>query len=276
MKAEPNSQASESQSGEDKDPVTQTDLAGPAGRRLAVRFRSPDSGVPSAPVFVWFGGLHSDMIGTKARALDRWCGERGFGCLRFDYSGHGASSGAFEDGTITDWMEDACAALCLLPKNRPAIFVGSSMGAWMALLAIKAGHVPKALILIAPAPDFTDKLIWPEMDAAARADLRQNGVWLRSSRYDPRPYPVTERLITSGLGHLVLDFDINCGFPVRVIHGTADLDVPLSHGQLVFERLTGPDVKMTLVKGGDHRLSTPADIAFLLATCRELADQMNG
>lgn len=233
-------------------------------RRIAILDRPGD-----APPIVWFGGFRSDMTATKAAALDRWAAETGRACLRFDYSGHGASSGRFEDGTIGRWCEDGQAVLDRLAEERP-ILVGSSMGAWIALLVTRAlaaeapRRAPAGLVLIAPATDFTERLMWDCFPDEVRQTLARDGVHLRPSLYDDQPYPITRRLIEEGRRHLLLDGPILPGCPVHILQGMKDADVPWEHAMRLVERLPGDNVQLTLVKDGDHRLSRTADIELLV------------
>ena len=187
----------------------------------------------------------------------------GAGFVRFDYTGCGQSGGAFEDGTIGVWLDDALAVIDTATDG-PLVLVGSSMGGWLALLAARARPARvKGLMLIAPAPDFTERLMWPEMTAAARADVTEKGVWMRPSAYDDTPTPITRTLFEDGRRHLVMDAPIAFDGPVRIVHGQADPDVPWTLSLELAERLTSKDVRTLFVKDGDHRLSTPADLALL-------------
>lgn len=233
------------------------------GRRLAYRrFGGKGTGL------VWLSGFNSDMQGSKVMALEAWAAARGVPFLAFDYSGHGLSDGDFVDGTVSAWREDTLAALDTLTEG-PQILVGSSMGGWMALLAALARpDTVSGLVLIAPAPDFTQKLMWPSLDAAARAEIAQDGVHMRPSDYGD-PYPITKALIEDGRQWQVLDAPIAFSGPVRILQGMEDPDVPWTHAQCLVEAMTSPDLTFTLIKDGDHRLSREQDIARLLATCGE-------
>jgi hypothetical protein len=222
------------------------------------------------PSLVWLGGLHSDMEGTKALALAEWAEGQGRDFLRFDYFGHGASSGAFVDGTIGRWHADTLAVLDELTSG-PLILIGSSMGGWQALLAARARpERVKAMILIAPAPDFTERLMKPGIPPEGLAELEANGVWTRPSAYDDGGYQIARALIEDGARWSVLDAPIPFEGPVRILQGGADDDVPASHAALLIERLTTPDLVFTLIKDGDHRLSRPADLARLIAAVEEV------
>ena len=209
---------------------------------------------------LWLSGFKSDMTGTKAAALDTWAGRTGRGYTRFDYFGHGASSGPFRDGTISRWREDALAVIDAVTQG-PQVLVGSSMGAWIALLvALARPNCVAGMVLIAPAPDFTEELLWPELSEEARREIENNGVWLRPSAYDDDPYPITRALIEDGRRHLLLGRPIGVEVPVHILHGMADQDVPWTHALRLVERLQSRDAVLELVKHGDHRLSTPRDL----------------
>jgi pimeloyl-ACP methyl ester carboxylesterase len=240
-------------------------------RRIAVRARPG-----SAPGVLWLGGFHSDMKGTKAIALDAWAAEQGSACVRFDYSGHGESGGAFADGTIGRWLEESLAVFGQFCRG-PQVVVGSSMGGWMALLLareiakLKAGRASLAgLVLIAPAPDFTEELMWKAFSPEARHELETRGMWLRPSDYG-EPYPITRALIEEGRNHLVLGSAIEVGCPVRILQGAQDPDVPWQHAFALTHRLPSDDVVLTMIQDGDHRLSRPQDIARILAAVAEIS-----
>jgi pimeloyl-ACP methyl ester carboxylesterase len=218
---------------------------------------------------VFLGGFRSDMQGAKALALRDHCAARGQAFLRFDYSGHGASEGSFEDGTIGQWAADAARLLAALTEG-PLILVGSSMGGWIALLLARA-HPARvaALIGIAPAPDFTARLMWPAFTAAQQATILRDGVLHLPSAYG-EPVPITRALIEDGARQLVLDAPIAFDGPVRILQGMADPDVPWRHALTLVDALAGPDVRLHLVKDGDHRLSRPQDLALLTATLEEV------
>lgn len=219
----------------------------------------------AGPTVVWLGGFRSEMSGTKAQALADWALARSRAFLRFDYLGHGVSSGAFETGTIGRWREDALAVIDALTEG-PLVLVGSSMGGWLAVLAALARpERVQALVLIAPAADFTEALMAPEIPPEGRAALARNGVWLRPSLYGD-PYPVTARLLEEGKVWSVLTgATIPITAPVRILQGGEDPDVPWRHALRLAEALEGPDVVFTLIRDGDHRLSREADIARLIA-----------
>ncbi len=225
-----------------------------------------------APGIVFLGGFGSDMTGTKATALEQAARERGLAFLRFDYRGHGQSEGRFVDATVGDWLADAQAAFDQATLG-PQILVGSSMGGWIALLlALSRPERVRGLVGIAAAPDFTERLMWDGMSADDRAALARDGILLPPSQYGD-PIPITRKLIEEGRRHLLLDRPIAFPGPVRLLHGQRDPDVPWRHSLLTAERLTGDDVRITLIKDGDHRLSRPSDLALLIDTIDELTRQ---
>lgn len=221
------------------------------------------------PGVVWLGGFKSEMSGTKAQALDAWAVREGHAYLRFDYSGHGRSSGDFREGTISRWRDDALAAIDRLTSG-PQILVGSSMGGWLALLAAKARPERVAgLLLVAPAADFTEALLWARLPESAQRQIMEKGEWQRPSAYDPEPYTITRGLIEDGRKHLLMEAPIRLACPVRILQGMEDPDVPWEHG-LKLTRLIEADVALTLVKQGDHRLSTPENLALIERTLNGL------
>ncbi len=223
------------------------------------------------PTVAFLGGFRSDMTGTKAVALEAWARARGQAFVRFDYLGHGQSSGRFEDGTIGRWLDDSLAVLDQLTEG-PLVLVGSSMGGWLSLLAARARPERLAgLVLIAAAPDFTERLLFGGLSPEDRATLEREGRLERPSQYSPEPSVFTWKLIEEGRRHLLLDRPLALPCPVRLLHGQADPDVPWEYSLQIARHLEAPDIVTTLVKGGDHRLSTPADIARLVATVEELA-----
>ncbi|MDE1148985.1 MAG: alpha/beta fold hydrolase [Azospirillaceae bacterium] len=212
------------------------------------------------------------MTGAKATTLEAYAQARGHAFVRFDYQGHGASSGDFRDGTIGTWAEDAIAVLDTVTEG-PQILVGSSMGGWIMLLAARArlGRV-HALVGIAPAPDFTERLMWARMDPEARAALVRDGEWRQPSLYDDAGYPITRTLIEDGRRHLLLDSPLELPVPVRLIHGQRDADVPWRTSLDLAATLSHDDVRVTLVKDGDHRLSRPQDLDLIAATVGALLE----
>ncbi|MDE2582995.1 MAG: alpha/beta hydrolase [Rhodospirillales bacterium] len=222
-----------------------------------------------APTVVFLPGFRSDMTGDKATHLARFCAARGQALLRFDYSGHGASDGQFEDGTIGRWTADALAAIDQLTSGR-LVLVGSSMGGWIALrVALARPERTAALLGIAAAPDFTERLMWDAMAPPERDRLMREGVLHAPSQYGP-PMPITRALIEDGRRHLLLDAPIALACPVRLLHGQRDPDVPWETSLRLAERISGADVQVVLVKDGDHRLSRPADLALLGRTLAPL------
>lgn len=224
------------------------------------------------PTVVFLSGYGSDMTGDKATALAAFCAEHGQAMLRFDYSGHGASGGRFEDGTIGIWAADALAVIDRLSEGR-LILIGSSMGGWIALLtALARPDRIAGLVGIAAAPDFTETLMWPALSFAQRAALMTHGVIHRPSRYGD-PTPITRALIEDGRNHQVLTAPIPLDCPVRLLHGQADPDVPWEMALRIADEVTGGDVQVILVKDGDHRLSRPQDLALLQRTVAALLAQ---
>jgi pimeloyl-ACP methyl ester carboxylesterase len=242
-----------------------------------VRFVKRDGGArlacvshPGAgPTVVFLGGYASDMTGTKATYLEGWCRASGRAFLRFDYQGHGLSSGHFTDGTIGLWRDDALAVLRECTEG-PLVLVGSSMGAWIAVLvALAMPERIHALVGVASAPDFTEDLLWARIGEDERARLRRDGAIRPPSRYG-EPLPFTWRLVEDGRRHLVLRAPIPLSCPVRLLHGTADEDVPWETSRRLAEALLSRDVALTLVKDGGHRLSEPHELALLGVTVESL------
>jgi pimeloyl-ACP methyl ester carboxylesterase len=241
-------------------------LALPDGRRLAFA-RSPGRG----PGIVFLGGFRSDMTGTKAAYLEAWARERGQAFLRFDYSGHGASSGDFEAGCIGDWAEDAAVALAELTEG-PQILVGSSMGGWIALLlAQRAPGRVVGIVGIAAAPDFTEDAMWEAFDPTQRARLLRDGRLALPSDYSDAPYAITLRLIEDGRARLVLRAPLRLACPLRLLHGTADADVDVAVALRLLAHADARDTRLTLVKGADHRFSAPENLALIAATVADLS-----
>ena len=223
----------------------------------------------TSPGVLFCGGFQSDMTGTKAMALEAWAKERGRAFVRFDYQGHGASSGRFIDGTIGGWAEDARQVFDRATSG-PQIIVGSSMGAWiMLLVALSRPERLAGLVGIASAPDFTEDLIWSTLKPEQRLELLDDEVLRLPSEYG-EPTPITLRLIDEARRHLLLRGPIRLGCPVRLIHGMMDADVPWVTSVRLAERLAGPDVRLTLIKDGDHRLSRDQDIVLMLQAVAEL------
>jgi pimeloyl-ACP methyl ester carboxylesterase len=244
---------------------------GPAGREIAVLHRGG-----RAPGLFWLSGYTSDMAGTKATALDGFAAERGLACTRFDYSGHGQSSGDFLEGSISDWLEEATAIFDRFTSG-PQIVIGSSMGGWIALLLAEALRRRGAsrlagLVLIAPATDMTKELMWDRYSKKARKELQTTGVYRRLDEASERGHDmVTLKLIEDGAKHLFGERLIETGCPVHILHGTNDDSVPWHLSTALVSRLASDDVVLTLVKEGDHRLSRPEDIDRLLVAVEALA-----
>jgi pimeloyl-ACP methyl ester carboxylesterase len=236
----------------------------PGGARLAY-VAHPGIG----PTVVFLGGYASDMTGTKARYVEGWCRERGQAFVRFDYRGHGLSSGRLLDGTISAWRDDALAVLEARVTG-PALLVGSSMGAWVMLLtALAVPERVRALVGLASAPDFTEDLLWARLDDEQRATLRRDGVLRLPSSYG-EPLPFSWALVEDGRRHLLLRSPFDVPGPVRLLHGTADTDVPWGTSMRLAEAIRGRDVTVTLVKDGGHRLSEPHELSLLGTTIASL------
>lgn len=225
----------------------------------------------NGPGVMFLGGFKSDMTGLKASHLDQWAHNTGRSFLRFDYTAHGASDGDWETATVTQWRQDTLDMLDQRTEG-PQILVGSSMGGWMALLAALARPERiKALVLIAPAADFTEALIWDRLPFHIRDQIETEGQWLRPNRYGD-PYPITHTLIEDGRNWQILNAPIAFDGPVRIYHGWHDPDVPWSHGVQVLEQLTSPDVQYHLKKSGDHRLSEAEDLAEITRLIEDVSD----
>lgn len=224
------------------------------------------------PMVVFLPGYRSDMAGDRATTLAAFCAARGQAMLRFDYSGHGASDGAFEDGTIGIWAADALAVIDAHSEG-PVVLVGSSMGGWISLLTARARpERVTGLVGIAAAPDFTEELMWAAMAPPERATLLREGVLRVPSQYG-EPYAITRALIEDGRQHLLLGGPIEIPCPIRLLHGQRDPDVPWETALRITERVTSADVRVTLVKDGDHRLSRPQDLTLLCETLGALLGQ---
>ncbi|MEM6712394.1 MAG: alpha/beta hydrolase [Pseudomonadota bacterium] len=239
----------------------------------------------NGPTLVWLGGFRSDMTGSKAMKVEEYAKERGQPCLRFDYSGHGQSGGTFTDGTIGQWRDDA-AAMIAAQALGDCILIGSSMGGWIALLLAmdeaarakaegRASFV-KALILLAPAPDFTQALMWPRFTPEQQEAIIRDGQLAEESPYDPEPTIITHRLIEEGRNHLILDAPIETACPVRILQGVEDTAVPHEHALKLMDALIHEDVVLTLIKDGDHRLSRDGDLATLVQVLDALPTQARG
>lgn len=223
------------------------------------------------PGVVFLGGFMSDMEGSKALALEAHCRVAGRAFVRFDYQGHGQSSGSFADGTIGLWLQDALAVIDRLTEG-PQILVGSSMGGWISLLAAKArpGRI-HALVGIAAAPDFTVRMWRDELTAEQRTEIEAQGKTQIPTDYGDEPYTITKDLIEDGWMNRVIHAPFHLDVPVRLIQGTADADVPWPTALTIADRLTGEDVEVILVPGGDHRLSRDIDLKRLTRVVDDLA-----
>ena len=222
------------------------------------------------------GGYTSDMTGTKALALEAFCREQGRAFVRFDYSGHGASSGNFADGTIGQWTDDALAIVDRVTEG-PLLVVGSSMGGWIVLLvALARPERVAGLIGVAAAPDFTEDLLLAQATPEQRRALAEHGYWMQPSAYGGAPYPVTRGLIEEARAHLVLRAPIPITCPVHLLHGQRDPDVPWRTALHLAERLQAEDVTVELIKAGDHRLSTARDLARIKAAVQRIAEAIPG
>jgi pimeloyl-ACP methyl ester carboxylesterase len=246
---------------------------------LAERRKGPS--YASSGLF-WLGGFKSSMDGTKAAALSKWAKSQGRECVRFDYSGHGASSGAFEDGTISKWLGEAVEVFDEITTG-PQILIGSSMGGWLALLLLRQ-HVTKlapadsrirAMVLIAPAVDMTQALMWDGFPEAVRTEIMTRGVYARPSSYGDGPYVITRQLVEDGRRHLLLDSQLAVPCPVRIVQGLDDADVPWQHAVRVAQALDGDDITVTMIRNGDHRLSRDEDILRLLRMIERLAAKVD-
>jgi pimeloyl-ACP methyl ester carboxylesterase len=248
--------------------------AGAEARQIA--YRTVPARGAGRPGIVWLGGFKSDMTGTKAVALETYAADAGRAYLRFDYSGHGESGGAFEAGTISRWLEESLAVF-RAHTSGPQILVGSSMGGWIALLlarALAAGGEESriaGMVLIAPAVDFTQALMWPNLSDDARREIETTGRWLRPSQYSPDPYPITRALIEDGKKHLLFDTEIRTYGPAHVLQGMLDPDVPWRHALAVVEHLADDPAVLTFIRDGDHRLSRDEDIARLISAVDTVA-----
>jgi len=249
----------------------------PAGGawRIARRLRPLGPGGAKAPGLVWLGGFASDMEGTKASFLDEWAREKERAYLRFDYSGRGRSDGRFEDGAIGDWLEQSD-FLFEHSTEGPQIVVGSSMGGWIALLLARRlaerdeSDRIAGLVLLAPAVDFTEALIWESLDEAKRREIMEKGVFMRPSDYGPST-PITRRLIEEGRKHLMLGGEIRTHARVHILQGMRDADVPWRHALTLVEHLSADPVTLTFIADGDHRLSRPQDLAQLAAAVETMS-----
>lgn len=243
---------------------------GVAERRIA--YIAEPRGEGSRPGMIWLPGLKSEMTSTKASTIAQWAERHRLSCTRFDYSGHGQSGGRFEDGTIGRWLEEARAVFSRLTRGSQ-ILVGSSMGGYIALLMLRklmAGQPSEAarvhaLVLIAPAWDMTERLMWARFPESVRREIIDNGVYLRPSKYEDGPYAVTRTLIEEGRSHLIGDAPFDPGRPIHILHGLQDPDVPWEHTLDLVAHLSGNWTHVSAVPDGDHRLSRPQDLELLIS-----------
>jgi pimeloyl-ACP methyl ester carboxylesterase len=231
----------------------------------------------ATPGIVWLGGYKSDMLGTKAETLSDWATKERRAYLRHDYSGHGESGGAFADGTISKWLGESLAVFRRFTKGRQ-VLVGSSMGAWIALRMVqelrKAGDTSVVgLVLLAPAPDFTNELVEPALTAAQKRDLKKKGFFEEPSDYSAEPYIYTRALIEDGRNNRVMTGPIDTHCPVHILQGLADADVPASHALKLVSLLPADDVTLSLIPDGDHRLSRPQDLDMLLRAVGDMVQR---
>ena len=246
---------------------------GTPSETISYKFHKGDE---NKPIFIWCGGLRSDMEGGKATHLHQWAIETDLSYIRFDYYGHGISSGDFELGHIGRWSEDIISVIDkivpqLTSHDTPdIILIGSSMGGWAALLAAKARKIQvKGMLLIAPAPDFTHELMWPSLPNHAKEEIKTNGVYYEPSPYG-EPMPLTQILFEEGAKHLILNNTIKLDIPIRILQGMEDIPVPWQHALKVTEAIESEDIELTFVKSGDHSLSRDEDLVRLVKTAKEL------
>lgn len=252
---------------------------GEGAERRRIAYLRVASRKPEKPSLIFLSGFNSNMRGVKAQSVAEWAAGQGIGALRFDYSGHGESEGRFEDGTLSRWLEEARAIFERLSQG-PQVLVGSSMGGNIALLLLRQlmAEAPreaeriKALLLIAPAWDMTE-MMWANMPTSARRDIEEKGVWLRPSRYEDGPYPITRALLEDGRKHLLGSAPFDPGRPVHILHGLQDPDVPWEHTLDLVALLSGDWTRVAAVPDGEHRLSRPEDIALLLELAAGLVEQ---
>ncbi|MGO8737461.1 alpha/beta hydrolase [Rhodoblastus sp.] len=249
----------------------------PGAPRLAFLARKGEK----PPGLFWLGGFRSDMRGSKAEFLDSVAQAQGRACLRFDYSGHGESEGAFADGTIGLWAAEALAIFRALTEG-PQIVVGSSMGGWIALLLARAlaglGESARlaGMVLIAPAVDFTEELIWPRLPEQVREAIRTEGAWMRPPDAYGDGYPLTRALFEDGKANGLFGGEIRSHCPAAILQGMADADVPWRHAMRLIESLAADPATITLIKDGDHRLSRPQDLAALAKAIELLEGERRG
>lgn len=243
-------------------------LSRKSGERIAYKQNSG-----TGPTLIWCGGLKSDMEGGKAVHLHEWASRENRNFIRFDYFGHGSSSGRFRDGSISQWADDVTYVMDEISKG-PVILIGSSMGGWAALIAsMKRSTRVKALLLIAPAPDFTQKLTWENWTEDQRQTLTDDGIVYEESDYD-EPYEYSQILMEDGRANQILDRPIKFSGPVKILQGAQDPVVPWEYSKQIVEVITSDDVDYTLVKNGDHSLSSPRDLIRLISAAEDLCGQI--
>ncbi|MEO1066018.1 MAG: alpha/beta hydrolase [Pseudomonadota bacterium] len=231
-------------------------------------------GDPAKHGLFWLSGFKSSMMGEKATAIAAWATEANHTFTRFDYSGHGLSGGAFEEGTISRWLGEALAVFTS-ETTGPQVMIGSSMGGWIALLlarALQDKERLRGMVLIAPAWDMTERLMWARFPHAIKSEIRDKGFFERPSAYGDGPYTITNTLIEDGKRHLIGDDSFQVGCPIHILHGREDVDVPYGHGQDLLTRLPFDDVRFTLVPDGDHRLSRPQDLDLMLQAIQGITE----
>jgi pimeloyl-ACP methyl ester carboxylesterase len=259
----------------ESDPQFITVGNGPEARKIAYLSRAADA--EGKPGLMWLIGLKSDMVSTKAEALSAWTAERGLGFTRFDYSGHGRSEGRFDEATISDWLEESAAVFQRLTRG-PQILVGSSTGAHLALILLRhlMEHAPAeakrvlGLVLIAPAWDLTEELMWNQFSDEIKREIAETGRWVRASDYDPSGYVITKDFIEDGRRHLLRGAAFDPARPVLVLQGGADRDVPIAHARALGPILAGDWLRITEVADGEHRMSRPQDLALLYGLIEQL------
>lgn len=233
-------------------------------------------GKPNQPGVIFLGGFMSDMNGTKATHLENFCAQKGYSLIRFDYMGHGQSSGTFTEGTISLWKDNALNVLRYLTSG-PQILIGSSMGGWLMLLvALNCPERIAGLIGIASAPDFTETLIWDLLPAPIQQELMGKGIYQLESAYNNAPYPITRNLIEDGRNHLLLHTSIPLMMPIHLIHGLQDKDVPAHISEVLYERLLSSDKELTLLEMGDHRLSSAEDLELISQSLEKMMSKIAG
>lgn len=245
---------------------------GDFARKIAYRSERRDENKPG---IFWLGGFKSSMDGQKAGAIADWAKANGHTATRMDYSGHGFSGGSFRDGTITQWLQEATAVFEKMTRG-PQLVIGSSMGGWIALLLAQALFVSDRLsgmILIAPAWDMTEKLMWARFSDDIKDSIEKDGFYARPSAYGDGDYVITRQLIEDGRTHLIGDAGLHIGCPIHILHGGEDPDVPWAHGHELMSLLPRDDVRFTLVPDGDHRLSRDEDIVLLMRIVEAMADE---